>query len=374
MAQAKARLAAGAERPRIRPIRPAAPDYAAILRDACSRAGAVVCDADGRELIDLVNDQGAVLLGWNDREIEARIRAARSPELLEIEASRRLTALIPCAEAVGLRSSFETALAEALLAAKTLTGRDGAFFCDETVSRAGDSDALSAALDRFADEVAAVVIRPLDAPRAFLSEARRLTRQAGALLIFDERKSAFRVHAGGAQALAGVFPDLTLIGASVANGRSMAVIAGAREAMRAAPGCGARVSAAALTAACVTLERIDCVDAPQALKVIGAEIAAEVERRLMAFGADGWLEVGGEPAWSVVSARRRPGADPDALEAALARALYDQGVLSLGAHVPSLAFGDEIGRLLAAYDAALPALALGAVSGAFQRRPQRRAS
>jgi glutamate-1-semialdehyde 2,1-aminomutase len=375
MAQAKARLANGAERPRIRPIRPAAPDYAAILRDACSREGAIVCDADGRELVDLVNDKGAVLLGWNDKEIEAKVRAGKSPELLEIEASQRLTALIPSAEAVGLRASFEGALAEALLAAKTLTGRDGAFFCDEAVSKAGDSGALAQALERFAEEVAAVVIRPLDAPRAFLAEARRLTRRFGALLIFDERKSAFRVHRGGAQNLAGVYPDLTLIGASVANGRPMAVIAGVREVMRAAPGCGARIPAACLAAACVTLERVDRVDAAQALRVTGAEIAAEVEARLNDSGAAGWLEVAGEPAWSVVKARPRPGADAGALESALSRALFDQGVLSLSAHVPSLAFGEaEMRRLLDAYNAVLPPLALSAVSGGFERRPTRRAS
>jgi glutamate-1-semialdehyde 2,1-aminomutase len=375
MAPAKARLANGAERSRIRPIRPAAPDYAAMLRDACWREGAVVCDADGRELIDLVNDNGAVLLGWNDGEIDARIRAGRSPELLEIEAAERLAALIPSAEAVGLRASFEAALAEALIAAKTLTGRDGAFFCDETVSTAGDSAALAQALERFADEVAAVVIRPLDAPRAFLAEAQRLTRLAGALLIFDERKSAFRVHRGGAQARAGVFPDLTLIGASIANGRQMAAVAGVREAMRAAPGCGARIPAVTLAAACATLDRVDRDDAAQTLGVVGSEIAAEVAARLHQTAADGWLEIAGDPTWSMVSARPQPGVDPCALEAALARGLYDHGVLSLNAHVPSLAFGAaEVRRLLAAYDAVLPGLTLGATAGRFQRRPARRAS
>jgi glutamate-1-semialdehyde 2,1-aminomutase len=373
MAQAKARLTGGAERPRNRPVRPAAPDYAAVLRGAQARDGAEVRDADGHALLDVVNDQGAVLLGWNDREVEAAVRAGRDPARLETEAAERLAALIPSAEAVGFRASFEAALADALMAAKTLTGRDGAIFCDGTAAT-GDAAALASALDQSAGETAAVVIRPLQAPRDFLVEAQKLARAYGAVLIFDERRSAFRVHRGGVQALTGVFPDATLIGAAIANGRPMAAIAGALEPMRAMQGFGAHISAAALAAACVTLDRVERVDSAQVLRVIGAEISAEVEARLVGAGAEGWLQIGGDPAWSVVSAPPRPGGDAAALEAALAADLYEHGVLSLGAHIPSLAFGGrEVGRLLAAYDAVLPGLALRTQGGAFNRRAERRA-
>ena len=372
MAQAKARLPGGVERPRIRPVRPAAPDYAAILRGALTRDGAEVCDVDGCALVDFVNDQGAVLLGWNDREVEAAVQAGRDPVRLEAEAAERLAALIPSTEAVGFRPSFEAALADALMAAKTLTGRDGAFFCDEAATAAGDVAALASALDRFAGEVAAVVIRPLEAPRPFLVAAQRLIRAHGALMIFDERRSAFRAHRGGVQYLAGVFPDMTLIGASVANGRPIAAIAGALEPMRALQGLGGRISTAALAAACVTLSRVERLDSAQALRVIGAEISAEIEARLAGAGADAWLQISGDPAWSVVSPRPRPGAA--ALAAALADGLYEQGALSLGVHIPSLACGaHEVGRLLAAYNAVLPSLTLRADGGAFNRRMARRA-
>lgn len=374
MAQAKARLPGAAERPRNRPARPAAPAYAAILRGAVVRDGAEVRDAGGQVFLDFVNEQGAVLLGWNDREVEARVRAGRDSGRLELEAAERLGALIPSAEAVALRPSFRAALADALMSAKTLTGKDGAFFCEEAVTAAGDTAALAATLDRFQDRVAAVVITPLEAPRAFLVEAQRLARARGALLIFDERRSAFRVHRGGVQALTGVFPDLTLIGAAMANGRPMAAVAGALEPMRALQGFGARLSTAALAAACATLARVERVDCAQALRVIGAEISAEVEARLVAAGAAAWLQLGGDPAWSVISPRSRPRLDPAALRTALAAGLYEHGVLSLGAHIPSLACGGrEVGRLLAAYDAVLPGLALRALAGAFDRRTARRA-
>jgi glutamate-1-semialdehyde 2,1-aminomutase len=375
MAQAKVRAAGGATGPRIPQPRSAAPSYAATLRDARALHGAWVSDAEGRERVDFVNARGAVLLGWTDREVEAAVRAERNPERLEIEAAERLRALVPTAEAVRFRPAFETALADALLAAKTATGRDGAFFFDEAASAGGDVTALRGALAPVQAELAAVVIRPLDAPGAYLAEARRLTRDCGALLIFDESRTAFRVHRGGAQALAKVAPDLTLIGAALANGRRLAAVAGPEALMRALPEADAPLSAAALAAACVTLARVDEVEPAQGLRVIGAEIAAEVETRLHDTGAAAWFELSGDPAWSLVSARVRRGADPAALEAALATALWEQGVLSFGVHVPSLETGvREVERLLRAYDAVLPDLVARARSGAFVRRAMRRAS
>jgi hypothetical protein len=98
-------------------------------------------------------------------------------------------------------------------------------------------------------------------------------------------------------------------------------------------------------------DAVEQVDSAQVLRAIGAEISAEVEARLVSTGADA-----------------------AALEAALAVDLYEQGVLSLGAHIPSLACGGrEVGRLLAAYDAVLPGLALRAQGAAFNRRAERRA-
>jgi hypothetical protein len=142
--------------------------------------------------------------------------------------------------------------------------------------------------------------------------------------------------------------------------------------MRALQGFGGRIPAGAFAAACATLSRVERLDSAQALRVIGAEISAEIEARLVGTGADNWLQISGDPAWTLVSPRPRPGAA--ALAAALAEGLYEQGVLSLGAHIPSLACGArEVGRLLAAYDAVLPGLVLRADGGAFSRRMARRA-
>ncbi|HWE46472.1 MAG TPA: aminotransferase class III-fold pyridoxal phosphate-dependent enzyme [Caulobacteraceae bacterium] len=352
----------------------ATPAYASILQTARKVEGALVRDALGLERVDFRNGDGCVLLGWGDPRVEAAV--ARTPATcsgkLEAEAAERVGDLIPSAEAVGFRSSLESALVDALVAAKTVTGRDGAFFCDDETAVSGDLSALHDALDRHLGEVAALVIRPMDASREFLLGARALTERTGVVLVFDESRTAFRVDLGGAQTLAGVMPDMTVLGASLANGRPIAAVCGKLEPMSALTSTGDIVTAAALAATCATLDRVVRDDVPDVLRVRGAEIEAEVEARLAVTGADEWLSVYGDPTWSLVAARPRAAFDGKALEDALASALYHEGVLSFGAHVPSLASREgAVSRLLAAYDDVLPAIVERCKAGGFARARRR---
>jgi glutamate-1-semialdehyde 2,1-aminomutase len=352
----------------------AAPAYASILKTARKVEGALVRDAQGGERVDFRNGDGCVLLGWGDPPVEAAV--ARTPATcsgkLEAEAAERVGDIIPSAEAVGFRACIESALVDALVAAKTVTGRDGAFFCDDDTSASGDLPALHDALDRHLGEVAALVIRPMDAPREFLLGARALTEHTGVVLIFDESRTAFRVDLGGAQTLAGVMPDVTVLGASLANGRPIAAVCGKLEPMAALTSTGDIVTAAALAATCATLDRVVRDDVPDVLRVRGAEIEAEVEARLDATGASAWLSVYGDPTWSLVTARPRANFDGKSLEDALASALYHEGVLSFGAHVPSLATREgAVTRLLKAYDDVLPAIVERCQAGEFVRARRR---
>lgn len=361
-------IASAGERP--------APAYSSILSTARSLRGATVIAADGVARIDLRNDDGSILLGWRDSLVEAAV--ARTPSVsssrLEAEAAERVGELIPCAEAVGFRSSVESALIDALVAAKTVTGRDGAYFCDDETTVTGDVETLRAAVDRHLGELAALVVRPMDASRDFLLAARRLSERAGVVLVFDETRTAFRVDLGGAQTLAGVIPDLTVIGASLANGRQISAVAGRLEPMKAMTATGDRVSATALAAACATLERVVRDDVPDVLRVRGAEIEAEIEARLIACGADAWLQIAGDPTWSIVAARARPRTDRAALEAALCAGLYAEGVISFGAHVPSLATTEAaISRIVGAYERVLPRLVARAEAGDFATASRRSA-
>jgi glutamate-1-semialdehyde 2,1-aminomutase len=355
----------------------ATPAYASIVKTARRVEGAMVRDANGIERMDFRNGDGAVLLGWSDPRVEAAV--ARTPATcsgkLEAEAAERVGELIPSAEAVGFRSNIEAALVDALVAAKAVTNRDGAFFCDDETSASGDLATLHDALDRHLGEVAALVIRPMDAPRDFLLGARALTERTGVVMIFDESRTAFRVDQGGAQTLAGVKPDMTVLGSSLANGRPIAAIAGRMEPMTALTASGDIVTAAALAATCATLDRVVRDDVPDVLRVRGAEIEAEVGARLRATGADAWFALFGDPTWSLLAALPRAGVDAKALEDALSAALYSEGVLSFGAHVPSLATRETaIGRLLHAYDDVLPGLVARAECGEFQNVRRRSAA
>lgn len=368
-AQVAAKSATGPSR-----ARPAAPTYASTLKTARMAIGCTVTDRSGGERLDLCNAEGSVLLGWANARVENAVAATRPDNHCQAEAAERIGMLLPSAEAVAFRSHLNHALADALSAAKTLTGRDGAFFCDDETTARGDVEAVTAALERHAGQVAALIIRPMEASREFLAAARRLVSRDGVLLIFDESRTAFRVDKGGAQALHGVTPDITLLGPSLANGRPIAAIAGRVEPMRLLPATGERVPGSALAAACATLDQVVRTDVPEALTLRGSEIEAEVEARFHETGAGQYLGVFGDPTWGLVAAQPRLGFDGEAIEAALAQALYDRGVLSFGAHVPSMAMNDAaVSRLLNAYDAVLPRLADRARGGEFDR-PLRRSA
>jgi glutamate-1-semialdehyde aminotransferase len=337
--------------------------------------GATVTDCSGVERLDLCNAEGSVLLGWADARVENVVAQTRPDHHSQAEAAERIGMMVPCAEAVAFRSHLNHALADALSAAKMLTGRDGAFFCDDDTVARGDVETLGAALERHAGEVAALVIRPIEAPKPFLAAARRLTGRDGVVLIFDESRTAFRLHKGGAQGMHGVTPDIALLGSALANGRPIAAIAGRVEPMRLLTASGDRVPGSALAATCATLDRVARDDVPELLTLRGAEIEAEVQRRLEQTGAARWIGLVGDPTWSLMAARPRVGFDGEAMEAALAQGLYAQGVLSFGAHVPSMAVNEAmIVRLLAAYDAVLPALVDRAEAGVFDARSLRRSA
>lgn len=323
--------------------------------------GAWLKGAHGHQLLDLDNNDGQVLLGWNDAGISRAISEADGDtSSLMGQLASQLSARVIGAEAVAFAPSLSDALASTLMAAKALTGRDGAFLCDEATALSGDVETLEQAVSRHADQLAALVIRPLDVPRRFLMRARLITERIGAVLIFDESRSMLRVHDAGVAGLYGISADVTVLGPALANGRALGAICGHYEIMRAVDADLGALSPAALREALIAglhvLSRFDTLDGPRALAVVGAEIEVECARALRRHGADGLFELCGDPAWSVVRAREGTG-HGTGLGDELSAALEDAGVMSLGSHVPSLAIDEShIIHMVAAYDAALPAL------------------
>lgn len=375
MAQARARTTAAKPR-KAQDLIPA-PTYERVLAAALGRAGATVIDAGGIARLDAIAGWGSTLLGWNDPDVEAAVARGGSHARLESRIAEIIAGLCPAAEAVAFRASAPRALADALSAAKDATGREGAFFCEDDAVACDDVSTVESALDRYSGLVAAVVIEPMDAGASMLRALRRLCDRHGAVLVFDETKSALRSHLGGIQGATGVAPDLAVWGPAIANGRPLAAVSGRMELLRALPPVGSPVSDAALAAACAALEKAVAVDLPARLRETGSAIAEGVEARIGSAGLETVYAVCGDPVWSVVTVRPDAPGSSKAFRDALSSTLFEAGVLSYGSHAPCLAFGEaETERLMSAWDQAAAALSRAVASGAFERRsrPRSRAS
>ncbi len=216
-------------------------------------------------LIDLTAALGAVSLGYADPAItDAVMRAVQRgpvgglPYTDEVTLAERLRDFLPCAEQVRFLKSGAEACAAAVRVARAHTGRtrvlgSGYFgwldwwapslgvpanaYADYTHLPFNDLDAWRTALAEAGDAVAAVMIEPLVevlADREWLHELRAHCDHVGAVLIFDEVKTGFRIHRGGAQAVLGVTPDLAVIGKALANGYPLAAVVGKASVMSAA--------------------------------------------------------------------------------------------------------------------------------------------
>ncbi|CCQ97445.1 glutamate-1-semialdehyde 2,1-aminotransferase [[Clostridium] ultunense Esp] len=243
--------------------------------------GSRIYDADGNEYIDYVLSYGPLILGHaHPKVIEALTKTAEkgtsfgAPTSLEIELARKVTKLIPSIEMVRMVNSGTEATMSALRLARGYTGRDlimkfiGCYHghADSLLIKAGsgvatlglpdspgvpaktaehtitvpynDLEAVKLAFQRHGEELAAVILEPVAGnmgvvpPKpGFLEGLREITRQYGALLIFDEVMTGFRVSLGGAQGHYGITPDLTTLGKVIGGGLPVGAYGGKREIM-----------------------------------------------------------------------------------------------------------------------------------------------
>jgi glutamate-1-semialdehyde aminotransferase len=223
-------------------------------------AGCRVETADGRTLTDWTMALGAVSLGYgHPRVTRAAVRAARDGAVgplaptLEVRVAERLSAVYPGAKQARFFKSGAEAVACAVRLARVATGRETVVHCgyhgwlDGPTSGAGVPAGASglwhpvpfddiAALEQAVLEVrpAAIVLEPVveRAPLiAWLRSARSAADASGAVLVFDEVKTAFRLARGGAAERWGVRPDLAVVGKALANGFPLAAVVGRADLM-----------------------------------------------------------------------------------------------------------------------------------------------
>jgi len=242
-------------------------------------SGAVLRDVDGNEYIDYVQSWGALMLGHAAPEIVEAVRVAAgrgtsfgAPCPAEVELAELIVGLVPSAEKVRFTNSGTEATMAALRLARGATGRDlvlkfeGCYHghADSFLVQAGsgvatlglpdspgvpgalaeltvsvpynDLAAVAGAFAAHADRIAAVIVEPVVGNAGFiaplddfLAGLRGACTDHGALLIFDEVMTGFRVGLGGAQERFGVDPDLTTLGKVVGGGLPVGAFAGPAE-------------------------------------------------------------------------------------------------------------------------------------------------
>ena len=238
--------------------------------------GAIVEDVDGNRYVDWVLSWGRLLFGHADPETSAAIpdgvdRGPRfgAPTEAEVELAAEIVDAVPSIEMVRLVSSGTEASMSTLRLARAVTRRDrvikfaGCYHghvdallasagsgvmtlgipstpgvptgvtADTIVCAFNDVDGVAAACERYGEGLAAIVVEPVAGnmgcvppERGFLEALRSLADATGALLVFDEVMTGFRVARGGAQELYGVTPDLTILGKIVGGGLPAAAFGG----------------------------------------------------------------------------------------------------------------------------------------------------
>ncbi len=281
--------------------------------------GGHVTDADGNDYVDLLLGYGPIVVGHGEREIdEAAAERARSGFCLNlpgeemIHLAERLVMLVPSAEQALFFKTGSDATSAAVRIARAHTGRSLVLRCgyhgwhdwclagDPGVPAAAtaqvqpfdynDLAGLEAQLAARPEQVAAIVLTPVghdfDAqiePPAdgFLAGARRLADEHGAVLVFDEVRTGFRVDLGGAQALYGVTPDLTALGKAMANGYAVTALVGRAEVMESARDTFISSTyfpnSLEMAAALRTLDLLEREDVLGALQAAGTRLRAELE-------------------------------------------------------------------------------------------------
>ena len=250
--------------------------------------GALVYDVDGHAYVDMCVSHGASLLGHNHPAIKQAVTQALELGVVcsyeteyHMQLAQRLSELVPCAEMARFAGSGTETMMHGLRLARTATGRtkiikfEGHFHgysdalnysVSPPLAEAGpvsapavraesagtpahlrddvivipfnDPDALDAAFAQHGDEVAALILEPINYDQGcippqpgFLERCRRRCDEHGSLLFFDEVLTAFRMAPGGAQQYLGVTPDLCVLGKALGAGIPISALVGKRRVM-----------------------------------------------------------------------------------------------------------------------------------------------
>jgi len=243
--------------------------------------GSKIYDADGNEFIDYVCSWGPLILGHSHPKVVSALKQAvergtsfGAPTELEIALAKMITSAIPSIKMIRFVNSGTEATMTALRLARAFTRRDkvvkfsggyhghadgllvkggsglatlslpsspgvpASYAQNTLVAPYNNTEAVAQLFQEYPKEIAAVIVEPVAANMGvvlpepgFMANLRKLTTDYGALLIFDEVITGFRVAYGGAQTIYGILPDLTCLGKIIGGGLPVGAYGGKKEIM-----------------------------------------------------------------------------------------------------------------------------------------------
>jgi glutamate-1-semialdehyde 2,1-aminomutase len=367
--------------------------------------GCRLWDLDGHEYVDFINSLLAVTLGYCDPDVDAAVSSQLEDGVvftlahpLETEVAEAIIEMVPSAEMVRFGKNGSDATAGAVRAARAFTGRDRVAVCGyhgwqdwyigATTRNRGvpeatrelthtftfnDLASLKSLFTAHPGEIAGVIMEPMNVMwpvPGFLEEVRELTREQGAVLIFDETITGFRFANGGAQEFFGVIPDLSTFGKGLANGFPLSAVAGRADIMAEFEEIffsftmgGECLSLAAAKAVLTKLKRKPVLET---IAARGKRLIDGAAKRIEAHGVGGLLSASGHPSWTFLSFRDANGLSLWEIKTLWMQELAARGILSLGTHNLSFAHTDaEVDLLLAVYDEVFPLLREAVYGGRF---------
>jgi glutamate-1-semialdehyde aminotransferase len=316
--------------------------------------GGHIVDVDGNDYIDMLCAYGPIILGYNEPEINAEVERQITErgfcfslvQPVQNQFERRITEIVPCAEQVIPVKTGSDATTLATRIARGYTDRAVILRCgyhgwhDWCVENHGGVPAETLALtDEFeygriesledrlaahAGQVACIIVTPvghqlakpvIPPPPGYLEAVRQMATQAGAVLIFDEVRTGFRVAMGGAEQRYGVTPDLATFGKAVANGYAISFVAGRREIMAV---CQQKVFVSStyfpnsleMVAALKCIEILEREKVPDVIWERGTHFLQRLREVVAGSGVP--ATVSGVPPMPFVTFDRGPGEDPGA--------------------------------------------------------------
>lgn len=370
--------------------------------------GGRVWDVDGNEYVDLVCGLLSITLGYGDPDINEAIKAQLDhgisfslPVELETQLAERLVELFPCAEMVRFGKNGTDATSAAIRLARAYTGRDRVIACGyhgwqdwyigATTRHLGvpkgvqdltqkapfnDIEALKALFAQHKGEIAAVILEPAsgeEPKEGYLEALRELTREQGALLIFDEVITGFRWGLNGAQGYYGVTPDLTACGKGMGNGMPISAVMGPAKIMMMMEQIFYSGTfggeALSLAASIAVIDKMKQGNVIPHLWDTGKALADRVNGLIRSYELQDCMSLIGCDPWKIVAIKDHQNATQDVIKTRWLIEMLRGGVLTIGSHNICYAHTDaDVDHVVKAYDGALARIAEDLKDGKMEER------